>query len=222
MKKKRAKKKPNVDYRYRWPTQQTLVESRVSMETSRSECRWKFCARRLRQLRRMWSPGPGKSTHPYDTGIGEPESVWGSGSRSAFAAAEVRGDGRTGWKKLIRTSFTSSSPAVGKNDLTTTTYIKIIGMKEKELINTTNLARTETPPYEREIEAGDTQDTHPAPPRLRPFSAEKLALPSIPNRDTSRPRQTRRPIYPVQSACVNPATSAGGPIRREQLKDIMG
>ncbi|KAI1196694.1 hypothetical protein F5X97DRAFT_304499 [Nemania serpens] len=111
MKKKRAKKKPNVDYRYRWPTQQTLVESRVSMETSRSECRWKFCARRLRQLRRMWSPGPGKSTHPYDTGIGEPESVWGSGSRSAFAAAEVRGDGRTGWKKLIRTSFTSSSPA---------------------------------------------------------------------------------------------------------------
>ncbi|KAI1112259.1 hypothetical protein F5Y14DRAFT_453236 [Nemania sp. NC0429] len=107
-----TKKKTNVDYRYRWPTQQTLVESRVSIQTSRSERRWKLCGRRLRLLRRKSSPGPGKSTHPYDTGIGERrESDSRSSSRSAFTAAEVRGDGRTRWKKLTRTSYTTSAPA---------------------------------------------------------------------------------------------------------------
>ncbi|KAI1164016.1 hypothetical protein F5B18DRAFT_651136 [Nemania serpens] len=111
MKKKRAKKKPNVDYRYRWPTQQTLVESQASMETSRSECRWNFSVRRLRLLRRKSSPGPGKSTHPYDTGVGERDSDSVSSSRSASATAEARGDGQTCWKKLIRASYTSSSLA---------------------------------------------------------------------------------------------------------------
>ncbi|KAI2633431.1 hypothetical protein GGS21DRAFT_134909 [Xylaria nigripes] len=67
------KPKVNFDYRDRWPTQQTLVESHVSQENSHCRRRWKF------RLRSSWlrcpklrpSQEPGQSTHPYDTGVDE-------------------------------------------------------------------------------------------------------------------------------------------------------
>ncbi|KAI1369742.1 hypothetical protein F5Y08DRAFT_334097 [Xylaria arbuscula] len=69
---KRMKNKPNIDYRHRWPTQQTLVESRATL-IPRFKWRWKTRTRWLRRrlARRPAPKPPGKSTHPYDTGLGD-------------------------------------------------------------------------------------------------------------------------------------------------------
>ncbi|KAI0105021.1 hypothetical protein GGR51DRAFT_560624 [Nemania sp. FL0031] len=78
MTKKRGEKRPKVDYRHRWPTQQTLVESRISIKSRRIKRHWKLRVGWLNHLVRRASPEPGMSTHPYDTGV-----CWqGSGSRS--------------------------------------------------------------------------------------------------------------------------------------------
>ncbi|KAI1131127.1 hypothetical protein F5Y10DRAFT_287880 [Nemania abortiva] len=74
MRRKWAKTKPNVDYRHRWPTQQTLVDSRVSMMTRRSRRRWKLHVGWSHWLKKTQNSEPGKSTHPYDTGVGGQES----------------------------------------------------------------------------------------------------------------------------------------------------
>ncbi|KAI0908850.1 hypothetical protein F4823DRAFT_597056, partial [Ustulina deusta] len=106
---KRAKVKPKVDYRYRWPTQQTLVESRVSLETPRLKWRWKFRVTGwLRRLKRRSSPEPGKSTHPYDTGLGERGSHSGSGSSPISTLTQ---DGQRRRKLLSRMPHTAPSPA---------------------------------------------------------------------------------------------------------------
>ncbi|KAI0864052.1 hypothetical protein F4860DRAFT_511423 [Xylaria cubensis] len=92
---KRVKHK--VDYRHRWPTQQTLIESRVSVDASRSKWRWQSGVELLRRLKRRSSPEPGKSTHPYDTGI----SRQGSGSDSTSSpssTSQAWGDGLGCWK----------------------------------------------------------------------------------------------------------------------------
>ncbi|KAI0535466.1 hypothetical protein GGR58DRAFT_442751 [Xylaria digitata] len=104
---KRAKVKPKVDYRHRWPTTQTLVDSRVSLTTLRSKWRWKFRVGWLRRLGRKAPPGPGKSTHPYDTGIGE-GSGSGSGSRPT---PTLNDDGQGCWKLFTRVPYAPSSPA---------------------------------------------------------------------------------------------------------------
>ncbi|KAI0405152.1 hypothetical protein F4802DRAFT_204085 [Xylaria palmicola] len=87
---KRGKVKPRVDYRHRWPTQQTLIESRASLEAPTFEWQWRlrFRADWLRRLARRSSPEPGKSTHPYDTGVGGRESDSDPGSRSLSPVAD--------------------------------------------------------------------------------------------------------------------------------------
>ncbi|KAI1187974.1 hypothetical protein F5B17DRAFT_397279 [Nemania serpens] len=189
MRKKRAKKKPNVDYRYRWPTQQTLVESRASMETSTSERRWKSYIRQFRQLRRKSSPGPGKSTHPYDTGIGERESDSELNSGSALEAAEVRGDGRTCLKKLIRTSFTSSSLA-----------------PTSKFSHTREKSRPETP--KTPIQPLRVF-VHPPPPPLRnsPFSRSRTVTPADPDKPAVQSTRSRAHVPPAP-----PPAQAGRPV----------
>ncbi|KAI0453011.1 hypothetical protein F5B21DRAFT_505738 [Xylaria acuta] len=104
--KRRVKHK--VDYRYRWPTQQTLVESRVSVDPPRSTRRWKPGVGWLRRLKRRPSPEPGKSTHPYDTGVGEQGSDSGASSTSTSEAW----DGGLGcWKLFARMPPTPPPPA---------------------------------------------------------------------------------------------------------------
>ncbi|KAI0553177.1 hypothetical protein F4679DRAFT_580847 [Xylaria curta] len=87
--------KHRVDYRHRWPTQQTLIESRVSMDGPRSKRPWKSGVELLRRLKRRSSPEPGKSTHPYDTGVGEQGS--GSGPSSSSNPTD---DGLGCWKRV--------------------------------------------------------------------------------------------------------------------------
>ncbi|KAI0428446.1 hypothetical protein F5Y09DRAFT_287279 [Xylaria sp. FL1042] len=104
---KRVKVKPKIDYRHRWPTQQTLVESRVSVGPSRFKRRWKLHVGWLRQrLKRRSSPKPGKSTHPYDTGLGESDS--GSGSTSTSTTQ----DDQRCWRLFARTPHPASPSPV--------------------------------------------------------------------------------------------------------------
>ncbi|KAI0483708.1 hypothetical protein F4859DRAFT_512353 [Xylaria cf. heliscus] len=106
---KREKAKHRVDYRHRWPTQQTLIESRMSVDTPRSKWRCeKSGVEWLRRLKSRSCPEPGKSTHPYDTGVGEQESDSGSSSTSA---SEVGGDGLQCWKLFTRIPHTPPPPA---------------------------------------------------------------------------------------------------------------
>ncbi|KAI1429713.1 hypothetical protein F5Y12DRAFT_709714 [Xylaria sp. FL1777] len=107
---KLAKVKPKVDYRHRWPTQQTLVESRVSLEHSRLGRRWKFHLGWLRRLKRRSSPGPGKSTHPYDTGLGEQGSDSGPGPGSRSVASSTHNN-QGCWKLISRIPHATSPPA---------------------------------------------------------------------------------------------------------------
>ncbi|KAI0878660.1 hypothetical protein GGS24DRAFT_369522 [Hypoxylon argillaceum] len=88
MKQKRVKIKPRVDYRRRWPTQQTLVESRVSIKPGRPKRHWKFGAGWPWWLKKKPALEPGKSTHPYDTGVGEEESSSESSSESTSALGD--------------------------------------------------------------------------------------------------------------------------------------
>ncbi|GAW13828.1 hypothetical protein ANO14919_032180 [Xylariales sp. No.14919] len=105
----RAKKaKQKVDYRHRWPTQQTLVDSRASLPTLRFKWRWGFRVGWLRRLKRRSSPEPGKSTHPYDTGVGERGGDSGSGS--GFASM-VNEDGQGCLGLFSRMSQPPTSPA---------------------------------------------------------------------------------------------------------------
>ncbi|KAI1309223.1 hypothetical protein F5Y03DRAFT_393053 [Xylaria venustula] len=86
---KRAKVKSKIDYRHRWPTQQTLVESRPARRTLGLKRRWdKLHAGWQRRLKRRSSREPGKSTHPYDTGLGEQRSDSGSASTPTSASTE--------------------------------------------------------------------------------------------------------------------------------------
>ncbi|KAI1758024.1 hypothetical protein F4782DRAFT_524720 [Xylaria castorea] len=103
----RRRVKHRVDYRYRWPTQQTLIESRVSVNPPRSKRRWKPGVGLLRRLKRRSSPEPGKSTHPYDTGIGGQ----GSGSSpSPNSTSETWADSPRCWKMFTRMPPTPPPP----------------------------------------------------------------------------------------------------------------
>ncbi|KAI1276998.1 hypothetical protein F5Y07DRAFT_398888 [Xylaria sp. FL0933] len=109
---KRMKVKPKFDYRHRWPTQQTLVESRLSVGPSRFKWPWEeLQAGWQRQwLQRRASPKPGKSTHPYDTGLGERNSR--SGSTSTSTSTVTTQDDQRRWGRFGRTPRpTSPSPA---------------------------------------------------------------------------------------------------------------
>ncbi|KAI3324437.1 hypothetical protein HD806DRAFT_534739 [Xylariaceae sp. AK1471] len=108
MGKKRARKpvKANVDYRHRWPTTQTLVESQDSFQTIRSKRRWKSPAEWLQQLKRRESQEPGKSTHPYDTGVGE----WENDSVSTSSITTVVLDDGQRWYKLFTRKAYTPSP----------------------------------------------------------------------------------------------------------------
>jgi hypothetical protein len=105
---RRAKK--DVDYRHRWPTQLTLVESHDSSQAPRFKRRKKFEALWLQRLKRTAHHEPGKSTHPYDTGVSE----WGAGSgptsRSASRTStiEVPDDGKRWWELFTRRPQTAS------------------------------------------------------------------------------------------------------------------
>ncbi|KAI0811796.1 hypothetical protein GGR55DRAFT_88898 [Xylaria sp. FL0064] len=105
---KRTKVKSKIDYRHRWPTQQTLVESRISMGPSRFKWHWEELQAgwQRQRLQRRASPKPGKSTHPYDTGLGESNS--GSGSTST-STVRTQDDQRR-WRRFGRTPRPASPP----------------------------------------------------------------------------------------------------------------
>ncbi|KAI1742874.1 hypothetical protein F4680DRAFT_471785 [Xylaria scruposa] len=116
--KRRAKQR--IDYRHRWPTQQTLIESRMSVDAPRSKRRWKSGVGLLRRLKRRSSPEPGKSTHPYDTGVGEQGS--GSGLiSSSNSTSEARGNNLGCWTMFTRTPPTPPptlpSPVVSRAEV---------------------------------------------------------------------------------------------------------
>ncbi|KAI1821465.1 hypothetical protein F4861DRAFT_541947 [Xylaria intraflava] len=107
-----AKPKTHIDYRHRWPTQQTLVESRESLETQKSGPRWKFRGSWPRWPKRRGCQEPGKSTHPYDTAISERGSEPGSGSRAMPKAAS---GGRTFCKFFTHASRASPAQEPPRN-----------------------------------------------------------------------------------------------------------
>lgn len=117
MREKRLKKsvRPNIDYHHRWPTTQTLVESQNSLDTVTSRRGWKLNPRAewLKLLEKTkGSPKPGKSTHPYDTGVDE----WVSDSESASTTtATLVPDRGKRWYKPFRGNGRVPSPLpVGK------------------------------------------------------------------------------------------------------------
>ncbi|KAI0201609.1 hypothetical protein F4808DRAFT_424519 [Astrocystis sublimbata] len=106
--KSRRRRKPNVDYRHRWPTQQTLIESGVLVDSPRFKWRWKPSGRWLRRLGRSSSSEPGKSTHPYDTGVGAHESE----SEPSLRIPSPAGDNdRRRWKPFARVASAPPPPA---------------------------------------------------------------------------------------------------------------
>ncbi|KAI0968110.1 hypothetical protein F4678DRAFT_202543 [Xylaria arbuscula] len=106
---KRAKVKSKIDYRRRWPTQQTLVESRPARRTFGLKRRWeKLHVGLKRRLKKRSSREPGKSTHPYDTGLGEQGNDSGSTSTPTSASTE---DGQRCWRLPGRIPRSPSPPA---------------------------------------------------------------------------------------------------------------
>ncbi|KAI1437083.1 hypothetical protein GGR50DRAFT_692579 [Xylaria sp. CBS 124048] len=103
-----AKPKANVDYRDRWPTQLTLIESRASLEKSRVNLRWGFGGQ---WLNRKSSREPGKSTHPYDTAVEDPRNSLGPNSISVSGGS----GGRHILCKLFTRISRASSPPLVRN-----------------------------------------------------------------------------------------------------------
>lgn len=104
---KRTKVKSNVDYRLRWPTQQTLVESWISVESPISKWRHKLHTEWLPRLKKRSPSEPGKSTHPYDTGVVDRRSNSESSSRSSSTLVR---DARRCWRLFARAPHVPSSP----------------------------------------------------------------------------------------------------------------
>ncbi|KAI8625902.1 hypothetical protein F5Y19DRAFT_478982 [Xylariaceae sp. FL1651] len=96
---KRRRVKAHVDYRHRWPTQQTLVDSQISFKRPRSKLRQKFKAVLRRRLKREAPHEPGKSTHPYDTGI-IPRGRDSESASSTSSSTTIRDpeNGKKWWK----------------------------------------------------------------------------------------------------------------------------
>ncbi|GAW26117.1 hypothetical protein SAMD00023353_2101310 [Rosellinia necatrix] len=107
---RKTKIRSKIDYRHRWPTQQTLVESRISVETPISKWREKLRAPGAFRFKKRWSPEPGKSTHPYDTGLCE-QATDSSPSSSSSSASMLAGDGNRCWDMISRGLRNGSSPA---------------------------------------------------------------------------------------------------------------
>ncbi|KAI1644593.1 uncharacterized protein F4817DRAFT_367366 [Daldinia loculata] len=97
----RKREKAVVDYRHRWPTQQTLYESR---ELREGEAKDKPKSRRVKALEAVSIPllwinmkieirdsisantKPGKSTHPYDTGVEDTTAIIRDGGQLTSAS----------------------------------------------------------------------------------------------------------------------------------------
>ncbi|KAI8952965.1 hypothetical protein F4801DRAFT_598831 [Xylaria longipes] len=175
--------KHRVDYRHRWPTQQTLIESRVSVGPSIFKRRWKKSGIEwVRRLKRRSSPEPGKSTHPYDTGVGEQGSDSGSSSTSTGDAC---GDGLGFWKLFTRMSPTPPPPAP---PLPTTPIPKFSHIKDE--------TRSETPKTPVQYLRLRTSS------RKSPFPRSRTATPSDFDRATVKSTRSR-----IQTPALPPMAS---------------
>ncbi|KAI1814255.1 hypothetical protein GGS20DRAFT_549186 [Poronia punctata] len=100
-----------IDYRHRWPTEHTLVESNQSFESQRSKHRHRSFISPLHRLRRRsYTTEPGKSTHPYDTGVG-----WGSHGypmQTVSLNSKAAGGSRKRFKMFHHKSSTPLIPPV--------------------------------------------------------------------------------------------------------------